>query len=68
VGQSLGVAVIGATIAAGLHTAGWWIMTFCGGAVLLLGILTSGRWAAGTAERAAERLVAESPRVPVSAP
>jgi len=68
VGQSLGVAVIGATIAAGLHTAGWWIMTFCGAAVLLLGVLTSGRWAARTAERAAERLVADSPRVPVSAP
>jgi EmrB/QacA subfamily drug resistance transporter len=68
VGQSLGVAVIGATIAAGLHIAGWWIIAFCGAAVLILGALTSGRWAAGTAERTAARLISDSPKVPVSTP
>ncbi|MCZ4121344.1 MFS transporter [Streptomyces sp. H39-S7] len=56
VGQSLGVAVIGAAVAAELHTAAWWIIAGCGALVLLLGALTTGRWAAGTAERAAERL------------
>jgi EmrB/QacA subfamily drug resistance transporter len=68
VGQSLGVAVIGATIAAGLHIAGWWIIAFCGAAVLILGALTTGRWAAGTAERTAARLISDSPKVPVSTP
>jgi EmrB/QacA subfamily drug resistance transporter len=67
VGQSLGVAVIGATIAAGLHTAGWWIIAFCGVIVLLLGALSTGRWAVRTAERTAAGLVSDSPKVPVSA-
>ncbi|MEU3755268.1 MFS transporter [Streptomyces olivoreticuli] len=56
VGQSLGVAVIGAAIAAGLQLTGWWIIAGCGLAVLLLGTITTGRWATGTAERAAARL------------
>lgn len=62
VGQSLGVAVIGAAIAAGLHTTAWWIIAGCGAMVLLLGTLTTGRWAAGTAERAAERFREPVPR------
>ncbi|MCM2428522.1 MFS transporter [Streptomyces sp. RKAG337] len=62
VGQSLGVAVIGAAIAAGLHTTAWWIIAGCGAVVLLLGTLTTGRWAAGTAERAAERFREPAPR------
>ncbi|MFI9105942.1 MFS transporter [Streptomyces fildesensis] len=62
VGQSLGVAVIGAAIAAGLHTTAWWIIAGCGAMVLLLGTLTTGRWAAGTAERAAERFREPAPR------
>jgi EmrB/QacA subfamily drug resistance transporter len=68
IGQSLGVAVIGATVAAGLHTAAWWIIAGCGASVLLVGTLTSGRWARGTAERAAGLLVPEedTPRIPVS--
>jgi MFS family permease len=67
-GQSLGVAVVGATLAAGLHTASWWIITGCGATVLLLGMLTTGRWARGTAERTAHLLTpeAEDDRVPVS--
>ncbi|GAA0357271.1 MFS transporter [Streptomyces blastmyceticus] len=56
VGQSLGVAVIGAAVAAGLQLTGWWIIAACGLAVLLLGTITTGRWATGTAERAAARL------------
>lgn len=56
VGQSLGVAVIGAALAAELRTTAWWIIAGCGAVVLILGALTTGRWAAGTAERAAERL------------
>ncbi|WP_116211695.1 MFS transporter [Streptomyces olivoreticuli] len=56
VGQSLGVAVIGAAVAAGLRLTGWWIIAACGLAVLLLGTITTGRWATGTAERAAARL------------
>jgi EmrB/QacA subfamily drug resistance transporter len=52
VGQSLGVAVIGATVAAGLHTAAWWIITGCGLSVLVLGTLTTGRRARSTAARA----------------
>jgi uncharacterized membrane protein len=59
VGQSLGVAVIGAALAAGLHTAGWWIITGCGVSVLTLGTLTSGRWARATADRTAALLVPE---------
>jgi hypothetical protein len=68
VGQSLGVAVVGATLAAGLHDAAWWIITGCGASVLVLGTLTTGRWARGTADRAAALLVPEeeTPRVPVS--
>ncbi|MFD7699807.1 MFS transporter [Streptomyces caelestis] len=67
-GQALGVAVIGAVLAAGVGSSsyaeafvtaarpGWWILAGCGLAVLAVGALTSGRWARGTAERTAERL------------
>jgi EmrB/QacA subfamily drug resistance transporter len=69
VGQSLGVAVLGAALAAGLHAGAWWIITGCGAAVLVLGVLTTGRWARGTAERTASALLApgaEEDRVAVS--
>ncbi|MEV6791162.1 MFS transporter [Streptomyces sp. NPDC051320] len=68
VGSTLGVAVIGAVLASGVsgvaHTAGfadasrtaWWIITGCGAAVLVFGLLTSGSWARRTALRTAERL------------
>jgi EmrB/QacA subfamily drug resistance transporter len=74
-GSTLGVAVIGAVLASGAGSVGgatqraafieasrpaWWIMTGCGALVLLLGALTSGRWARATAERTAERF--ESPQ------
>ncbi|MEU7472947.1 MFS transporter [Streptomyces sp. NPDC044984] len=67
-GQALGVAVIGAVLAAGVGSSsyaeafvtaarpGWWILAGCGLAVLVVGALTSGRWARRTAERTAERL------------
>ncbi|MEU1782801.1 DHA2 family efflux MFS transporter permease subunit [Streptomyces abikoensis] len=61
VGTSLGVAVIGATAAAGTGVTGWWIVTGCGLAVLALGTITTGRWAARTAERAATGLDRNSP-------
>jgi EmrB/QacA subfamily drug resistance transporter len=56
VGQSLGVAVLGAALAAGLHDGAWWIIAACGAAVLVLGTLTTGRWAKATAARTAEQL------------
>ncbi|MFF3877414.1 MFS transporter [Streptomyces sp. NPDC001978] len=72
-GATLGVAVIGAVLASGIGSTpykdvfvsaarpGWWILTACGLAVLVLGVLTSGHWARSTAERTAQRL--ESPEV-----
>jgi EmrB/QacA subfamily drug resistance transporter len=60
VGGSLGVAVIGAAVVSGVRgpTAsgfaaashvGWWIVFGCGLGVLAVGLLTTGRWARGTA-------------------
>jgi EmrB/QacA subfamily drug resistance transporter len=80
VGSSLGVAIIGSATISALHGpfkldfadashVGWWILTGCGLAVLLLGLLVSGSWARGTARRTAERLghtEATEPRVPVA--
>ncbi|MGW9435971.1 MFS transporter [Streptomyces sp. NPDC055607] len=68
VGQTLGVAVIGAVLAAGAGSVpdpetfvaaarpAYWIITGCGLAVLAVGALTSGPWARRTAERTARRL------------
>lgn len=65
VGQSLGVAVIGAVLASGAHAnattdaflaaarPAWWIIAGCGAAVLLLGAVTTGGWARETARRTA---------------
>ncbi|MGW2420323.1 MFS transporter [Streptomyces sp. NPDC001709] len=78
-GQTLGVAVVGAVLAAGIHASafrdtfvaaarpGWWILTACGLAVLALGLLTSGRWGRRTAERTAEKLESAEIRQPVGA-
>ncbi|MFD8685281.1 MFS transporter [Streptomyces sp. NPDC059651] len=86
IGQTLGVAVIGAVLAAGVTGAGasygsgsadgfvtasraaWWIITGCGVCVLLVGTLSSGRWARGTARRTAERLEDPAVAVPSGAP
>lgn len=72
VGQALGVAVIGSTLAAssaagggagsGLATAthtGWWIVTGCGVAVFLLGIITTGPRARASAARIAAAFPSE---------
>jgi hypothetical protein len=79
VGAALGVAVAGSASLSALHGpfrlgfadashVGWWIITGCGAAILLLGLVTSGRWARGTAERASGLLITPAARVPVSAP
>ena len=71
IGAALGVAVIGSVLtarvsgplASGFFVAGrpgWWVITGCGLAVLVLGALTTGRRAGASAERTA-RLVAEEP-------
>jgi Na+/melibiose symporter-like transporter len=64
VGSALGVAVVGSVLASGLtgplpagfaadsHSA-WWIVVGCGLAVLGIGVLTTGTWAVGTADRTA---------------
>ncbi|MEV4704493.1 DHA2 family efflux MFS transporter permease subunit [Actinoplanes sp. NPDC049316] len=68
VGAALGVAVIGAVVVSGLggtaaarlaeaSRSGWWIMVACGLVVLLLGVLTTGRRARATAERAGADLL-----------
>ncbi|WP_326582921.1 MFS transporter [Streptomyces sp. NBC_00481] len=68
IGQTLGVAVIGAVLAAGIGSSSyadsfvsaarpaWWIVAACGFAVLVLGALTTGAWARETADRTAKRL------------
>jgi hypothetical protein len=63
-GQSLGVAIVGSVLAASLRGsmhagfltaahAGWWIMAGCGYAVLVLGVISTTRWAHATAAKAA---------------
>jgi len=77
VGTALGVAVMGSAVLSALNGplrlgfvgashVGWWIIAGCGAAVLLLAIITTGRWAKATAERAASRTAPGSPKVPVS--
>ncbi|MYY00294.1 DHA2 family efflux MFS transporter permease subunit [Streptomyces sp. SID486] len=73
-GQTLGVAVVGAVLASGIGSSpyrqafvqaarpGWWILAGCGLAVLVLGLLTSGTWARRTAEETSRRLA--SPQTP----
>jgi MFS family permease len=46
---------------------GWWILTACGLAVLVLGVATSGDWARRSATRAAARFEHDAPPVPVPA-
>ncbi|OIJ64929.1 MFS transporter [Streptomyces mangrovisoli] len=78
-GQTLGVAVVGAVLAAGVDASrykdtfveaarpGWWILVACGASVLVLGALTSGRWARRTAERTASELESAEVREVVGA-
>jgi EmrB/QacA subfamily drug resistance transporter len=79
VGVTLGVAVMGSVVTSALHGplragftqashAGWWLVAGCGTAVLLIGLLTTGRWARATAARTAERIVSDEARIPVTTP
>jgi len=79
IGVTLGVAVVGSVVTSALHgplragftqasLAGWWIITGCGTAVLLIGLVTTGRWARATAARTAERITADEVRIPVGTP
>jgi EmrB/QacA subfamily drug resistance transporter len=79
IGQSLGVAVVGSVVTSGIHGpirtsfavashVGWWMLAGCGAAVFLLGLLTTGRWAQGTAARTAARLEPDPARPLVPAP
>jgi EmrB/QacA subfamily drug resistance transporter len=67
VGQSLGVAVVGSAVATAVagdvaarfvdaSHAAWWIVAGCAATVLVAGLVTSGRWARDTADRATARL------------
>ncbi|MGA5351299.1 MULTISPECIES: MFS transporter [Streptomyces] len=67
-GSTLGVAVVGALLASGVGSSsyrdvfvtaaqpGWWVLVACGVLVLVLGAVTSSRWARRTAQATAERL------------
>jgi hypothetical protein len=72
VGQSLGVAITGSILAASLHGplrtgfvsashAAWLLLTACGAVVFALGLITTGRWAVGTAARTAAALDTTEP-------
>jgi EmrB/QacA subfamily drug resistance transporter len=78
VGASLGVAVTGSVLASGLHgpladgftqasQPAWWIITGCGAAVLVLALVTTGRWATATAARTARRITAGEATAQVTA-
>jgi hypothetical protein len=66
VGQTLGVAVVGAIVTSSAESSpAWWTLTACGGAVLALGLVaTSGR-AKASARRTAVELNPEA--LPVAA-
>jgi MFS family permease len=72
VGQTLGVAVLGALAAGGaLGSIGptfavdthvsWWIVVALGGLIFVLGAITTTPWADGTARRTAERFREDGP-------
>jgi EmrB/QacA subfamily drug resistance transporter len=66
VGQMLGVAIVGAIAAAGVGSigpgfvrashAGWWMISGCGLAVVVLGLVSTTPWANASATRVAEEL------------
>ena len=68
VGTALGVAVVGTAYTSRLADGplpaahlGWWIVAGCTLVVLLIGLLTSGRWAMASAARTADRLAGTEP-------
>ena len=75
VGTSLGVAISGSILAANLHGplrvrfvaashADWLLLAGCGAAIMVLGLVTNGRWAMQTAARTAARYEAADDRTP----
>ena len=72
-GAAVGVAVTGAIIAAGstsfVHAshAAWAVLAGCGVMVVLLGIVSTGRWALATAERTGARLATDMNPAPKGA-
>jgi EmrB/QacA subfamily drug resistance transporter len=75
IGQSLGVAIMGSAVISALagplrigfpHAShvGWWIIAGCGALVLSVGLLTSGEWARGTADRTAARIAPQDTAAP----
>jgi EmrB/QacA subfamily drug resistance transporter len=77
IGQSLGVAITGSILAGNLHGrplrtafvpashAAWLLLAACGGVVFVLGLVTTGQWALGTAARTAAVFDTTEPRAPV---
>jgi MFS family permease len=76
IGVSLGVAVTGSILAAGLHGplrtgfvpashAAWLLLAACGCAVMVLGLVTTSQWALRTAARTAAAYETAEPRTPV---
>ncbi|WP_149564257.1 MFS transporter [Streptomyces cacaoi] len=66
-GAAAGGGLHGASFVAAERTA-WSILAGCGAAVLLLGVVTSGRWAQRTAQRVARELDGEDGPVAAAAP
>jgi EmrB/QacA subfamily drug resistance transporter len=67
IGQTLGVALVGALVSSSLQKsgqvgfadasrAGWWVLAGCGAVVLVLGIVATTPWARATARRTAEAI------------
>jgi EmrB/QacA subfamily drug resistance transporter len=79
VGTTLGVAVLGSAVLSTLHGSlrlgftaashvGWWIIAGCGVAIVVLGLVCTGRWARATAQRTADRMLPATPQVRMTAP
>jgi EmrB/QacA subfamily drug resistance transporter len=67
VGSALGVAITGSLVAAGTGAgftaashAAWAVITGCGAAVFVLGLVSTGHWAASTAERSRRSLATDA--------
>ncbi len=79
IGTSLGVAVTGSILAANLHGplragfvpashADWLLLTGCGAAIMILALVTNGKWAARTAARTAAWYGPAEPKARAMAP
>jgi EmrB/QacA subfamily drug resistance transporter len=79
IGTSLGVAVTGSILAANLHGplragfvpashADWLLLTGCGAAIMILALVTNGKWAARTAARTAAWYEPAEPKAPAMTP